>query len=112
MSMLRCFVIVVLSAMVCSYCFAQSAQSAQSAQPEQNPLDAIDELLSEPPASSNRGFSWFTTVTGSHDSFSGWASVVDSSIRYDFINVFGVELGIPFFILHNEYQSTIPTRSQ
>jgi len=112
MSVLRCFVIVVLSAMVCSYCFAQSAQSAQSAQPEQNPLDAIDELLSEPPASSNRGFSWFTTVTGSHDSFSGWSSVVDSSMRYDFSSVFGVELGMPYYTTHNGYKSTVTARSQ
>ena len=102
MSILRCLVTVLLSAMVAASCLAQSTL---------DPLDPLAQLLPEPQAASERGLSWFTTVTGSHDSPSGWSSIMDSSMRYDFSNVFGVELGMPYYMIHNGYKSTVTGRS-
>ncbi len=36
---------------------------------------------------------------------------MDSSMRYDFNNVFGVELGVPYYMMHNGYRSTAVARS-
>src|SRR5260370_35279580 len=98
MSILRCLVTVLLSAMVAASCLAQSTL---------DPLDPLAQLLPEPQAASERGLSWFTTVTGSHDSPSGWSSIMDSSMRYDFSNVFGVYLGMPYYMTQNVYKPTV-----
>jgi hypothetical protein len=115
--MLRRLAAAVLTAVVCSSCFAQSGQSAQSVPSTQsvesadNPLNSLDELLSEPSGPTDRGLSWFTSISGSHDSFSGWSSVMDSSMRYDFNSVFGAELGIPYYMTHSGYASAMSARS-
>jgi hypothetical protein len=53
-----------------------------------------------------RGFTWSQTATGTHDSVSGWSSILDSSVRYDLNRVFGMELGVPYYMSHNGYDST------
>jgi len=85
---------------VVSLLLATSASLAQStASISKKPPEIVS------PAS-NRGFTWYTSATGSHDSISGWSSIIESSVRYDFNNKFGVELGVPYYIVHSGYDST------
>ncbi len=48
-----------------------------------------------------KGFSSYTNFQGSHDSSSGWSTIVSSSVQYDVNKHFGVGLGIPFYLSHN-----------
>jgi hypothetical protein len=111
MSILRCVATVLLSALLCSSCFAQSVQSRQPAQSDQDPSSLLEQLTQEPSSATDRGLSWFTSISGSHDSFSGWSSVMDSSMRYDFNSVFAVELGVPYYMMHHGYAVTTSAHS-
>ncbi len=85
---------------VVSLLLATSASLAQS-------TASISEKPPEIAApASNRGFTWYTSATGNHDSISGWSSIIQTSVRYDFNNKFGVELGVPYYIVHSGYDST------
>src|SRR5579864_2316480 len=66
----------------------------------------VAQLKNESSSKDVRGFSWSQTSTGTHDSTSGWSSILDSSVRYDFSRIFGVELGVPYYMSHNGYDST------
>src|SRR5579864_8724280 len=55
----------------------------------------------------NKGFSSDVNFTGNHDSISGWSSILDSSVSYDFNSVFGMQLGVPYYMTHNGYDSTV-----
>lgn len=57
-------------------------------------------------APQTKGFSSYTSFEQTHDSASNWSSVIDSSVSYDFNKVFGMSLGIPFYLAHNEVTST------
>ena len=57
------------------------------------------------------GFSTYTSVAGSHDSSSGWSTVLDSSVRYDFNSAFGMELGVPVYLMHNGVDSSVVVKA-
>jgi hypothetical protein len=54
----------------------------------------------------DRGFTFTTSASGNHDSASGWASILDSSVRYDFSRVFGMELGVPYYMSHTGFDTS------
>src|SRR5262245_49046392 len=60
-------------------------------------------------APQSKGFSSYTSFEQTHDSASNWSSVIDSSVNYDFNRVFGISLGIPFYLAHNEVSTTTTT---
>jgi hypothetical protein len=109
MSKLRCIAIALLSAVAASSCFAQStSDSAAPPSPDvtQEMPDSVAQLLSAPEPSV-RGLTFSTSMMGGHDSASGWSSVMDSSMRYDFNHVFAVELGVPYYMMHHGYKNTV-----
>ena len=63
-----------------------------------------------PGPTTTRGFSYTTTFTGDHDSTTGWSTVMDSSVSYDFNRIFGVTLGMPWYLSHNGYDSNVVVR--
>src|SRR5581483_10474575 len=83
---------------------ANSAATANSAVAD-NPS-----FKNGPGQANDRGFTFSTSITSNHDSSSGWSNIIDSSARYDFNRVFGVELGMPYYMSHNGYSSTTVTR--
>src|SRR5262252_7247386 len=74
--------------------------------PRSNAQDIEDQILEEPIAAGARGFTFTSTASGDHDSTSWWSSVLDTSARYDFNRVFGVELGVPYYMSHTGFDST------
>jgi hypothetical protein len=60
-------------------------------------------------APQSKGFSSYTSFEQTHDSASNWSSVIDSSVSYDFNKVFGISLGIPFYLAHNEVSTSTTT---
>ena len=54
-----------------------------------------------------KGFSSYTSISGTHDSASGWSSVLSSSMRYDFNRIFGMELGVPLYLMHNGFDTSV-----
>src|SRR6267154_1362898 len=60
--------------------------------------------------SKDQGFSSYTSVNANHDSSSGWSTITTPSVRYDFNHIFGVEMGIPYYISHNGYDTTVAVR--
>jgi len=56
-------------------------------------------------AAVGHGFSFAAIATGNHDSSSGWSSVMDSSVRYDFNKIFGVDLGVLYYMSHTGFDS-------
>lgn len=59
-----------------------------------------------PASESKRGFSFYTSTLGNHDSLTSWSTRMDSSIRYDFNDVFGVELGVPYYMSYSGYSTS------
>jgi hypothetical protein len=55
---------------------------------------------------SDRGFTFTVTASGTHDSASGWSTVLESSIRYDFNRVFGMEVGVPYYMSHSGFNAS------
>ncbi len=82
------FVFVALLLTVASHCLAQSSDVAPTAR-----LPVQDAIA--------KGFSSYTNFQGSHDSSSGWSTIVSSSVQYDFNKFFSVGLGVPFYLSHN-----------
>lgn len=110
MSILHRVASVLLSAMLAASCLAQSPPDsvAQSVpDPAQALPESLAQFLAEPQPANIRGFTFSTSMMGSHDSFSGWSSVMDSSVRYDFNRVFGVELGVPYYMMHKGYKGSM-----
>lgn len=60
----------------------------------------------EPVTGGTRGLSFTSTASGDRDSSSGWSSILDTSARYDFSRVFGVELGVPYYMSHTGFDSS------
>src|SRR5579859_4743986 len=123
MNIFRRIVVALLSAMLGTACFAQSTSGSEMANGAVSssravavavdssvPVNSAVASDNSSPANSpaepnNRGFTFTTSFTGSHDSASGWSSEIDSSARYDFNSVFGVELGMPYYILYSGYST-------
>jgi hypothetical protein len=63
-----------------------------------------------PEPTTTKGFSYATSFTGDHDSTTGWSTVMDSSVSYDFNRIFGVTLGMPLYLSHNGYNSDVVVR--
>jgi hypothetical protein len=76
------------------------AQAPETPAPSQSPV--APEVV--------KGFSSYTQFQASHDSSSGWSTVANSSIHYDFNKIFGVELGVPFYLSHNGFDSNVIVR--
>ena len=113
MKTFRCCVVVLLSAFVALTCFAQSVSGPEAANSSVSTSRAVSSapaVASNPAGASDRGFTFSSNFSGNHDSSSGWSSVIDSSVRYDFSKIFGVELGMPYYLAHNGYSSTVVTR--
>jgi len=128
MNIFRRIVVVLLSAMVGRACFAQSTSGSEMANSAVSSSRAVAVAVdssvpansavadnntspaNSPAETSDRGFTFTTSITGNHDSSSGWSNIIDSSVRYDFNRVFGVELGMPYYMTHNGYSSTVVTR--
>jgi hypothetical protein len=83
---------------------ATPSNTPSSAAPPDTHAPAVSEQ------SSTKGFSYATSFTGDHDSTTGWATVMDSSVSYDFNRVFGVTLGMPLYMSHNGYDSNVVVR--
>src|SRR5215510_10341600 len=116
MSVMPRVLAVLFSTMLAASCLAQAPPDSVT-QSVPDPTEALPEslaqLLSEPRPTSSRGLTFSTSIIGSHDSFSGWSTVMDSSMRYDFNSVFGAELGVPYYMMHNGYKgSTAVTQSE
>src|SRR5258707_817841 len=102
-----------------SWCLAQLS-SAQTfpAQPPPAPASAAESSAesSVTPSSpqkapvSDRGFSFSTIATGNHDSVSGWSSMLDTGVRYDFNGIFGMELGVPYYMTQTGSDTTKAVR--
>src|SRR5438045_2089984 len=60
----------------------------------------IDSLLD------GKGFSSYTSFEQSHDSSSNWSSVIDSSVGYQFNKVFGMAVGVPFYLTYNQVNTS------
>ncbi len=84
---------------------AQPAVKPQASVAASNPASPNDSL---PPT----GFSSYTSVSGQHDSSTGWSTVLNSSLRYDFNPIFGMEVGVPLYLMHNGYDSAVPVRGK
>ncbi len=126
MNIVHRFLIALLSAVLASACFAQSPSGSEIASGAVSSSRAVatDTVVSansaaaasssgpasNPAEASDRGFTFSSNFSGNHDSSSGWSSVIDSSVRYDFNKVFGVELGMPYYLAHNGYSSTVVAR--
>ncbi len=122
------FAVALLSAIVAPACFAQSSSGTEVANGAVSSSRAVAVVAdssviansavadnstspaNSPAETNDRGFTFTTSITGNHDSSSGWSNIVDSSARYDFNRVFGVELGMPYYMSHNGYSSTVVTR--
>ena len=123
MKIFRSIVVALLSAMVGTACFAQSTSGSEMANGAVSssravavvadssvPVNSVVASDNTSPANNpgepnDRGFTFTTSFTGSHDSASGWSSEIDSSARYDFNSVFGVEVGMPYYILYSGYST-------
>lgn len=117
------FVVALLGAALASASFAQSPSVSEAAgDASSNRVIAVNAAASSAVVGANsapaggaaeandRGFIFTSSFTGNHDSSSGWSNVLDSSVRYDFNRVFGVELGLPYYLSHNGYSSAAVTR--
>ncbi len=101
-----------------------NAQTSQPAPPQQDaapapasPAPAINASSAVSPTASAgaadslppTGFSSYISMSGEHDSSTGWSKVLNSSLRYDFNSIFGMELGVPFYLMHNGYDAVAVT---
>src|SRR5260370_1725130 len=82
-----------------SHCLAQSSDVAPTAR-----LSVPDAVV--------KGFSSYTNFQGSHDSSSGWSTIVSSSVQYDVNKHFGVGLGIPFYLSHNGVPANVVAKGK
>ena len=98
---IRLFSVALLLA-IASHCLAQSSDLAQPVQSPVIQSPVLDQTV--------RGFSSYTNFQGSHDSSSGWSTIVSSSVHYDFNKFFGVELGVPFYLSHNGFNANVIAR--
>src|SRR5258708_38606235 len=87
------FCLVALLLAVTSHCLAQSSDVAPTAR-----LSVPDAVV--------KGFSSYTNFQGSHDSSSGWSTIVSSSVQYDVNKHFGVDLCIPIYLNHNVFHAS------
>src|SRR5215471_603201 len=65
-----------------------------------------------PEQTPTRGLSYSSNFTGAHDSATGWSSIMDASMGYDFNRVFGVTLGMPLYMSHNGYDSNVVVKGK
>ena len=93
------FCLVALLLAVTSHCLAQSSDVAPTAR-----LSVPDAVV--------KGFSSYTNFQGSHDSSSGWSTIVSSSVQYDVNKHFGVGLGIPFYLSHNGVPANVVAKGK
>ncbi len=54
----------------------------------------------------DRGFVFSTTAMAYNNSLTGWSSILDSSVRYDFADIFGVEIGTPLYMTQTGYDTS------
>ena len=80
---------------------ATSLVFAQSPSPSSKPLPSKELAVEH----SDRGFTFTVTASGAHDSVSGWSTVLESNVRYDFNKVFGVEIGVPYYMSHSGFDA-------
>ncbi len=63
---------------------------------------------SKMPASSSfqGGMSSYTSLQGNHDSASNWSTILDQSVGYNFNKMFGMSVGVPFYLSYNQVNTS------